>query len=156
MQRCVNAGRTWEKEWNLNWQSFWLTGCSSHSGKHKKIHGLIIVEGWAFPEGGARLLKGKQEWEFFWLRFGIFYYFIVSYAEILRFLGKTSYGWLIHFFKILVKIPPPLSRDYSFNRSCLCLDMSLILAAWAWVFSLHGSSLFPIRTGKKQVQCTLF
>ncbi len=25
-------------------------------------------------------LTGTQEWEFFWLRFGLFYYFIVSYA----------------------------------------------------------------------------
>jgi hypothetical protein len=33
--------------------------------------------------------KGTQEWEFFWLRFWILYYFIVSYAKILRFCKKN-------------------------------------------------------------------
>jgi hypothetical protein len=33
--------------------------------------------------------KGTQEWEFFWLRFWILYYFIVSYVKILRFCKKT-------------------------------------------------------------------
>ncbi len=33
-------------------------------------------------------LKGTQEWEFFWLRFWILYFFIVSYAQILRFCKK--------------------------------------------------------------------
>ncbi len=37
-------------------------------------------------------LKGTQEWEFFWLRFWILYYFIVSYVKILRFCKKTF--WL--------------------------------------------------------------
>jgi hypothetical protein len=32
--------------------------------------------------------NGTQEWEFFWLRFWILYYFIVSYAQILRFWKK--------------------------------------------------------------------
>ena len=35
------------------------------------------------------LLKGTQEWEFFWLRFWILYYFIVSYVKILRFCKKN-------------------------------------------------------------------
>ncbi len=34
-------------------------------------------------------LKGTQEWEFFWLRFWILYYFIVSYVKILRFCIKN-------------------------------------------------------------------
>ncbi len=33
--------------------------------------------------------KGTQEWEFFWLRFWILYYFIVSYVKILRFSKKN-------------------------------------------------------------------
>ncbi len=35
------------------------------------------------------LLKCTQEWEFFWLRFWILYYFIVSYVKILRFCKKN-------------------------------------------------------------------
>ncbi len=35
------------------------------------------------------LFKGTQEWEFFWLRFLILYYFIVSYVKILRFCKKN-------------------------------------------------------------------
>ncbi len=34
-------------------------------------------------------LKGTQEWEFFWLRFWILYYFIVSYVKLLRFSKKN-------------------------------------------------------------------
>jgi hypothetical protein len=34
-------------------------------------------------------LKGTQEWEFFWLRFWILYYFIVIYVKILRFCKKN-------------------------------------------------------------------
>ncbi len=34
--------------------------------------------------------KGTQEWEIFWLRFWILYYFIVSYVKILRFC-KTNF-----------------------------------------------------------------
>jgi hypothetical protein len=34
-------------------------------------------------------VKGTQEWEFFWLRFWILYYFIVSYVKILRFCKKN-------------------------------------------------------------------
>ncbi len=37
----------------------------------------------------ARWVKGTQEWEFFWLRFWILYYFIVSYVKILRFCKKN-------------------------------------------------------------------
>jgi hypothetical protein len=33
--------------------------------------------------------KGTQEWEIFWVRFWILYYFIVSYVKILRFCKKT-------------------------------------------------------------------
>ena len=33
-------------------------------------------------------IKGTQDWEFFWLRFWILCYFIVSYAQILRFCKK--------------------------------------------------------------------
>ncbi len=40
----------------------------------------------------SRGLKGTQEWEFFWLRFWILYYFIVSYVKILDFAKKTF--WL--------------------------------------------------------------
>ncbi len=36
-------------------------------------------------------LKGTQDWEFFWLRFWILCYFIVSYAQILRFCKKTFF-----------------------------------------------------------------
>ncbi len=35
-------------------------------------------------------LKGTQDWEFFWLRFWMLYYFIVSYVQILRFCQKMS------------------------------------------------------------------
>ncbi len=35
--------------------------------------------------------KGTQEWEFFWLRFWILYYFIVSYVKILRFCKKKLF-----------------------------------------------------------------
>ncbi len=35
------------------------------------------------------VFKGTQEWEFFWLRFWILYYFIVSYVKILRFCKKN-------------------------------------------------------------------
>ncbi len=38
-------------------------------------------------------LKGTQEWEFFWLRFWILYYFIVSYVKILRFCKKNFLIW---------------------------------------------------------------
>ncbi len=34
-------------------------------------------------------LKGTQDWEFFWLRIWILYYFIVSYAQTLRFCKKN-------------------------------------------------------------------
>jgi len=34
-------------------------------------------------------IKGTQEWEFFWLRFWILYYFFVSYVKILRFCKKN-------------------------------------------------------------------
>ncbi len=37
----------------------------------------------------CRSFKGTQEWEFFWLRFWILYYFIVSYVKILRFCKKN-------------------------------------------------------------------
>jgi hypothetical protein len=37
-------------------------------------------------------LKGTQEWELFWLRFWILYYFIVSYAQILRFCKKIFWS----------------------------------------------------------------
>ncbi len=36
-------------------------------------------------------LKGTQYWEFFWVRFRILCYFIVSYAQILRFCKKTFF-----------------------------------------------------------------
>jgi hypothetical protein len=36
-------------------------------------------------------LKGTQEWELFWLRFWILYYFIVSYVQILRFCKKNFF-----------------------------------------------------------------
>jgi hypothetical protein len=38
--------------------------------------------------------KGTQDWEFFWFRIWILYYFIVSYAQILRFCKKLF--WLGH------------------------------------------------------------
>ncbi len=34
------------------------------------------------------LLKGTQDWDFFWLRFWNLYYFFVSYVKILRFYPK--------------------------------------------------------------------
>ncbi len=34
------------------------------------------------------LLKGTQDWEFFWLRFWKLYFFVVSYVKILRFHKK--------------------------------------------------------------------
>ncbi len=37
------------------------------------------------------LFKGTQEWEFFWLRFWILYYFIVIYVKILRFCKKKLF-----------------------------------------------------------------
>ncbi len=37
--------------------------------------------------------KGTQEWEFFWLRFWILNYFIVSYVKILRFCKKKLFDW---------------------------------------------------------------
>jgi hypothetical protein len=36
------------------------------------------------------VVKGTQEWEFFGSDFELYYYFIVSYAEILRFCTKFS------------------------------------------------------------------
>jgi hypothetical protein len=39
-------------------------------------------------------IKGIQDWEFFWLRIWILYYFIVSYAQILSFVKK--FFWLGH------------------------------------------------------------
>ncbi len=38
---------------------------------------------------GFNGFKGTQEWEIFWLRFWILYYFIVSYVKILRFIKKN-------------------------------------------------------------------
>ena len=35
-----------------------------------------------------KLFKGTQDWEFFWLRFWILYYYIVGYVQILRFCKK--------------------------------------------------------------------
>jgi hypothetical protein len=45
---------------------------------------------WDFcaPSSFFVLFKGTQDWEFFWLRFWILYYFIVSYDQILRFWKK--------------------------------------------------------------------
>ncbi len=37
----------------------------------------------------SKFLKGTQAGEFFWLRFWILYYFIVSYVQILRFCKKN-------------------------------------------------------------------
>jgi hypothetical protein len=39
--------------------------------------------------------KGTQEWDFFWLRFLILYYFIISYAKILRFCKKFIFDLTI-------------------------------------------------------------
>ncbi len=39
--------------------------------------------------------KGTQEWEFFWLRFRILYYFIVNFALVLRFC--RIFFWLCHY-----------------------------------------------------------
>jgi len=52
---------------------------------HREINQICL-----FNENFAYIVtlnkfKGTQEWEFFWLRFWILYYFIVSYVKILRF-----------------------------------------------------------------------
>ncbi len=39
-------------------------------------------------KGVKASFKGTQDWEFFWLRFWILCYFIVSYAQILRYCKK--------------------------------------------------------------------
>ncbi len=62
--------------------------------------------------GGGALsvesFKGTLEWEFFWLRFWILSYFIVSYAKIIRFWGKNfwigpSWGEL-RFFRVVLRL----------------------------------------------------
>ncbi len=44
---------------------------------------------WKSVAMGHCTLKGTQAWEFFWLRFWILYYFIVSYVKILRFCKRN-------------------------------------------------------------------
>ncbi len=57
-----------------------------------KLHGLVgrydnpMPTWFLAPIAG---LKGTLEWEFFWLRFWILSYFIVTYAKMIRFWGKN-------------------------------------------------------------------
>ncbi len=55
---------------------------------------LCFVGPYNYTVASVRILfKGTQEWEFFWLRFWILYYFIVSYVKILRFCKKKLFDW---------------------------------------------------------------
>jgi hypothetical protein len=60
------------------------------------MHSWTVLKGeWHKNPGRIRVpkqLQGTQDWEFFWLRFWILCYFIVSYAQILRFCKKTFFG----------------------------------------------------------------
>ncbi len=53
-------------------------------------------------------LKGTLEWEFFWLRFWILSYFIVSYAKIKRFWGKIfligPLGGELRLFRVVLRL----------------------------------------------------
>ncbi len=53
--------------------------------------------------------KGTQAWEFFGLRFWNLYFFVVSYAEMLRFCLKKKFGWtIIGGDRIVLRIPSVL------------------------------------------------
>ncbi len=52
---------------------------------------FLISSGWWGESGGSSvvmLLKGTQDWEFFWLRFWNLRYFFVSHIKTLRFYNK--------------------------------------------------------------------
>ncbi len=57
---------------------------------------------------GHVAIKGTQEWEFCWLRFWILYYFMVSYAEIIRFWGKKfligPLGGELRLFRVVLRL----------------------------------------------------
>jgi hypothetical protein len=55
-----------------------------------------LLSSWSVPSSNGpllaisapSLLKGTQDWDFFWLRFWNLYYFFISYVKILRFYNK--------------------------------------------------------------------
>ncbi len=69
------------------------TRSQSHNGSGGI--GIIAITGstikpWSQGSNSfKKSVKGTQDWEFFWLRIWILYYFIVSYAQILRFCKKV-------------------------------------------------------------------
>ena len=52
--------------------------------------------------GHKLYFKSTQEWEFFWLRFWILYYFIVSYVKILRFCKILPVLEEVRFFRVVL------------------------------------------------------
>ncbi len=82
LKRCESAYtglQTWE---GSNW---------SLRAFNVSIHGHPL-----FHFEPLKLLKGTQDWAFFWLRIWILYHFIVSSAKILRICKKKYFDWAMN------------------------------------------------------------
>jgi hypothetical protein len=80
---CIRVLQNWVFLTLLNFLSFWDGNLWDWIYVTLFHTVFCILNSWPWNK-----LKGTQDWEFFWLWFWILCYFIVSYAQILRFCKK--------------------------------------------------------------------